>query len=137
MPVRPDLNLPSELSKRLSPLGQRIATDILAAEANEDRVVVTRKEAARMLGIRLTRLINLERTGVLRSYLDGVNRKITTTSVYARMLASVLASHPAIGEPAKRPAPKRQGCTAKRLTPAPAHGAATLKRQRELSVVKP
>ena len=103
------LNVPTELAEGLSPVGQRLASDIIAAEDREDRPVVTRKEAARMLGIKQTRLIVLEQTGAIRSFLEGVSRKITTTSIYAYLLARVVATHPATGEPAKRPTPKRQG----------------------------
>jgi hypothetical protein len=133
------LNVPTELAERLSPVGQRLASDIIAAEDREDRPVVTRKEAARMLGIKQTRLIVLEQTGAIRSFLEGVSRKITTTSIYAYLLARVVATHPATGEPAKRPTPKRQGRPARRR-PAKRERVTSIsgaKHQRELSVVKP
>jgi hypothetical protein len=116
-----DLNLPIELAERLSPLGQRLAADIIAAEAREDRVVVTRREAARMLGVKTTRVIKLEQTGALRSYLEGVSRKITAASVYAYTLARIIASHPIVGEAAKRPTPMRRGRAAKRRLTKRAH----------------
>jgi hypothetical protein len=131
-------NLPNELAERLSPIGQRLASDIIAAEDREDRPIVSRKEAARMLSVKQTRLIVLEQTGAVRSFLEGVSRKITTSSIYAYLLSRVIATHPAAGEPAKRPTPKRQGRparrSAKRERVTPINGA---KHQRELSVVKP
>lgn len=132
-------NVPNELAERLSSIGQRLASDIIAFEDREDRPIVSRKEAARMLSVKQTRLIVLEQTGAVRSFLEGVSRKITTHSIYAYLLTRIIATHPATGEPAKRPTPKRQGRPARR-SPAKRERVTAIsgaKHQRELSVVKP
>ena len=90
----------------VSPEAAALIADIDLKEANDPRVVVSRKEAMLMLGVKQTKLIELEAAGILRSFLDGASRRISAASIYGRLRALAVASHPLNAEPAKVRRPK-------------------------------
>jgi hypothetical protein len=90
----------------VSPEAAALIADIDLKEANDPRVVVTRKEAMLMLGVKQTKLLELEAAGILRSFLDGASRRISAASIYGRLRALAVASHPLNAEPAKVRRPK-------------------------------
>ena len=90
----------------VSPEAAALITDIDRKEANDQRVVVSRKEAMVMLGVKQTKLLELEDAGILRSFLDGASRRISAASIYSRLRALAVASHPLNAEPAKVRRPK-------------------------------
>jgi hypothetical protein len=96
----------------VSPEAAALIADIDLREANDQRVVVSRKEAMLMLGVRQTKLLELEAAGILRSFLDGASRRISTVSIYSRLRALAVASHPLNAEPAKVRRPKHMRCRA-------------------------
>ena len=59
-----------------------------------------------MLGVKQTKLLELEDAGILRSFLDGASRRISAASIYGRLRALAVASHPLNAEPAKVRRPK-------------------------------
>jgi hypothetical protein len=95
----------------VSPEAAALIADIDRKEANDRRVVVSRKEAMAMLGVKQTKLLELEDAGILRSLLDGTSRRISTASIYSRLRALAVASYPLNAEPAKvrRPKHMRRG----------------------------
>jgi hypothetical protein len=90
----------------VSPEAAALIADIDRKEANDQRVVVSRKEAMVMLGLKQTKLLELEDAGILRSFLDGASRRISAASIYGRLRALAVASHPLDAEPAKVRRPK-------------------------------
>ena len=90
----------------VSPEAAALIADIDLKEANDQRVVVSRKEAMLILGVKQTKLLELEDAGILRSFLDGASRRISTASIYGRLRALAVASHPLNAEPAKVRRPK-------------------------------
>jgi hypothetical protein len=75
--------------------------DINRKEGNDQRFAVSRKDAMLMLGVKQTKLLELEADDVLRSFVDGGSRRISTASIYSRLRALAEASHPVNAEPAK------------------------------------
>ena len=90
----------------VSPEAAALIADIDRKEANDQRVVVSRKEAMLMLGVKQTKLLELEDAGILRSFLDGASRRISAPSIYSRLRALAVASYPLNAEPAKVRRPK-------------------------------
>jgi hypothetical protein len=89
-----DLLARGVISAKAAPL----VAEILARQAGDSRIVVSRLESQSMQSIGQSRQIELEKDGVLNSILDGSVRRITTSSIYDRQLALALDSYPA-GEP--------------------------------------
>jgi hypothetical protein len=90
----------------ISPEAAALIADIDVKEANDQRIVVSRRDAMLMLGVKQTKLLELEAAGILRSFLDGASRRISTASIYGRLRALAVASHPLDAEPAKVRRPK-------------------------------
>jgi len=105
------------LTASVSPEAAALIADIDVREANDPRVVVSRKDAMVMLGVKQTKLLELEGAGILRSFLDGASRRISAASIYDRLRALAVASHPLNAEPAKVRRPKHMR---RRLPPRPA-----------------
>jgi hypothetical protein len=95
----------------VSPEAAALIADIDRKEANDQRVVVSRKAAMLMLSIKQTKLLELENDGILRSIVDGASRRISVASIYSRLRALAIASYPLNAEPAKvrRPMHMRRG----------------------------
>ena len=103
-----------------------LIADIDLKEAKDQRVVVSRKEAMQMLGVKQTKLIELEAAGILRSFVDGGLRRISTASIYGRLRTLAVASHPLNAEPAKVRRPKhmrRRASTGSAMHARPRHDA--------------
>jgi hypothetical protein len=102
-----------------------LIADIDLKEAKDQRVVVSRKEAMQMLGVKQTKLIELEAAGILRSFVDGGLRRISTASIYGRLRTLAVASHPLNAEPAKvrRPKHMRRASTSSATHVRPRHDA--------------
>jgi hypothetical protein len=90
----------------ISPEAAALTADIDRKEANDQRVVMSRKEAMVILGIKQTKLLELEDAGILRSFVDGASRRISAASIYDRLRALAVASHPLNAEQAKVRRPK-------------------------------
>ena len=88
------------LETPVSVMAATIITGHAQRFAAETRIAVSRKVACEMLGVGSSRLIALERSGELLSYLDGASRKIVISSVYARLIRLALNAHPVGGAPA-------------------------------------
>ena len=87
----------SPVEPRLSEKAQALIDDIQRAQSLDQRVIVSRRVAQAMLSIGQTRLLELEKLGLLHSLLDGSSRRITTASVYNYLIARAVASHPSDG----------------------------------------
>jgi hypothetical protein len=68
------------------------AADFRAQWAADPAASKTRKEAAVIINCGQTKLIELEKLGVLRRYTDGASVRITTASIYQYLIA--LANEP-------------------------------------------
>jgi hypothetical protein len=99
----------------VSPEAAALIADIDRKEADDRRVVVSRKEAMLMLGVKQTKLLQLEAAGILRSIVEGASRRISAASIYARLRAVAVASYPLNADPAKvrRPEHMRRGRASK------------------------
>jgi hypothetical protein len=86
-----------EISARAATL----VADIRARAAADPRVVVDRKAAQEMLGLKESRILELERDGALSSFLDGGRRLISVDSIYRHLIEQVIASHP-LGAPPRK-----------------------------------
>ena len=91
----------SPIEQRLSAKAQALIADIRRAQSLDQRIIVSRRTAMQMLSVGQTRLLELEKLGLLRSLLDGASRRLTTLSVYDYLVARAVASY-------HRTAPKRK-----------------------------
>jgi hypothetical protein len=85
----------------VSPEAAALIADIDHKEANDQRVAVSRRDAMLMLGVKQTKLLELEDARVLRSFVDDASRRISAASIYNRLRALAIASYPLNAEPAK------------------------------------
>jgi hypothetical protein len=79
-----------------------IVADIRSQQARDLRVTVLRRDAMAMIGVGESRLIELERLGKLRSFLDVGVRRITTRSIYDYLCERAVVAHPAGADEVKR-----------------------------------
>jgi hypothetical protein len=79
-----------------------IVADIRSQQARDPRVTVLRRDAMAMIGVGESRLLELERDGKLRSFLDVGVRRITSTSIYDYLVERAVAAHPAGADELKR-----------------------------------
>jgi hypothetical protein len=112
--------LPEELSDKAA----AIIADIRARHACDVRISVSRKISQEMLGIGATRQIELEAEGSLCSYLEGGQRRILVSSIYARLVALAIKSHPLAGAAKARQPAKRFSQKTRVRTPAELRGLA-------------
>jgi hypothetical protein len=87
--------------EKLSEKARAIVKTLLACQAADPRLSVTRQECMRIDPHGVSKQIMLEETGAYDVYIDGGQRRILVASIYNRMIAAVIASHPADGPPAK------------------------------------
>jgi hypothetical protein len=99
----------------LSPKAAAVIADIQRAQALDQRVIVSRRVAQTMLSIGQTRLLELEKLGLLHSLLDGASRRITTASVYSYLISKAIESHPWDAPPAKARQPSSMRRKASRV----------------------
>jgi hypothetical protein len=88
-----------KLSERARPMVEAL----LRKKVEALQLAVSRKIALGMLDIGLSKLLLLEASGELQSFIEGGQRKILVSSIYDYLIANVIKSYPVDG-----PAPKRQ-----------------------------
>jgi hypothetical protein len=89
-----------DVGPRLSPRAAAIVADLRAKQALDLRILVSRQTSMAMLGVGQTRQIELEKTELDRVQ-DGASVRITTSSIYARLVRLAVQSHPLDGLPTR------------------------------------
>jgi hypothetical protein len=101
----------------VSDTARRIVADLLAKQKAESRPALSRKDAGALLGVGVTKLLQLEAAGKLDGFLDGASRRITTASLYRYLIGQVIKSHPVDGPAVKVRQPPKQFRRAKAPRP--------------------
>jgi hypothetical protein len=67
----------------------------------EPRTVLSRTDCMREGGWKMSTQVEKEKSGALRSFLDGKKRLITVSSFYEHLITRIVLANPAGGPPAK------------------------------------
>jgi hypothetical protein len=97
-----------EILARLDPQGLRQVHDLISAYVAEPAPSLSRKGSQTRGNWGPSTQIAKENRGDLDSYLDGAVRRITAASLYRHLIALVIASRTADGEPVKARYPTRR-----------------------------
>jgi hypothetical protein len=91
--MSPEIDL-DKLSERARPLVETL----LKQKAAAPQITVSRKIALDMLGCGLSKLLLLEASDEVQSFIEGGQRKILVASIFDRLVRQVILSYP-VGQP--------------------------------------